>query len=178
MKNAVIAYVAAALVALSVPVHAQKTAGDVVDDSTVNASVKAKLVETKGVPSMQVNVETYKGVVLLSGFVETQAQKDAAGAAARSVSGVKTVHNALALHEATSMGAKLDDSMITGRVKAALLDDKDVKSGQINVETKGGIVQLGGFVTGEKMQKRAMEVAKGVSGVKRVEDAMYVKPQD
>jgi hyperosmotically inducible protein len=76
------------------------------------------------------------------------------------------------------MGTKLDDTVITGKVKAALMDDADVKSGQINVETKGGIVQLAGFVTGDKMQKRAVEIAKGVSGVKRVEDAMYVKPAE
>ena len=75
MKKPTIALLAATFMALSMPVHAQKTAGEVVDDNTVNASVKAKLVEVKDVPSMQVNVETYKGVVLLSGFVETQAQK-------------------------------------------------------------------------------------------------------
>jgi hyperosmotically inducible protein len=178
MRGRILGFVAASLVLIAQPVLAEKTAGDVVDDNTVNASVKAKLVEAKDVPSMQVNVETYKGTVLLSGFVETQAQKDAAGAAAESVSGVKHLHNALAIHPSTSMGTKLDDTVITGKVKAALMDDADVKSGQINVETKGGIVQLGGFVTGEKMQKRALEIAKGVSGVTKVEDAMYVKPKD
>ena len=43
------------------------------------------------------------------------------------------------------MGAKLDDSVTTGSVKAALIDTKDVKSGEINVETKAGVVQLSGF---------------------------------
>jgi len=178
MKKSVFALLAATVVALAAPAHAQKTAGDVLDDNTVNASVKAKLVDTKGVPSMDVNVETYKGTVLLSGFVESQEQKDAAGAAAKGVSGVKHVHNAIALHAATSMGTKLDDTVIAGKVKAALMDDADVKSGQINVEVRGGVVQLGGFVTGDKMQKRAIELAKGVSGVKSVVDAMYVKPKD
>ena len=175
MKKPTIALLAATFLAFALPVHAQKSAGEVVDDNTVNASVKAKLAEAKDVPSMQVNVETYKGVVLLSGFVETQAQKDAAGKAAKGVSGVKKVHNAVALHPSTSMGAKLDDSVLTGKVKAALMDDKDVKSGQINVETKGGTVQLAGFVASEGMRKRAMEVARGVSGVKGVEDAMFVR---
>jgi len=64
----------------------------------------------------------------------------------------------------------------TGKVKAALMDDKDVKSGQINVETKGGVVSLSGFVTGDKIKRRAVEVAKSVGGVKSVVDAMYVKP--
>jgi len=176
MKRLASAFVVAATMALSAPAMAQKSAGNVVDDNTVNASVKAALVEAKGVPSGQIVVETYKGVVLLSGFVETQKQKDDAGKAAAGVSGATKVHNALAIQPENKMGAKLDDSVTTGKVKAALMDDKDVKSGQINVETKNGVVSLGGFVTGEKMQKRAIELAKGVSGVKNVVDAMYVKP--
>ena len=178
MKRLIGAFVATAIISLSAPAMAQKSAGNMVDDATVNASVKAALLEKKDVPSGGIVVETYKGVVLLSGFVETQAEKDAAGKAAAGVSGAKKVHNAIAVHAGTSMGTKLDDTVITGKVKAALMDDADVKSGQINVETRAGIVSLGGFVTGEKMQKRAMELAKGVSGVKSVVDAMYVKPAE
>ena len=44
------------------------------------------------------------------------------------------------------MGTKLDDSVTTGKVKTALMDADDVKAGEINVETKGGVVQLSGFV--------------------------------
>jgi hyperosmotically inducible protein len=177
MKQPILRVLAALLFATAVPVLADKTAGDVIDDNTVNASVKAALVETKGVPASQVNVETYKGVVLLGGFVETQAQKDAAGKAAKGVSGVKSLHNAIAIAPENSMGSKLDDTVITTKVKSALLGDADVKSGQINVETKGGVVSLAGFVSGDKVKRRAVEVAKGVSGVKRVVDAMYVKPE-
>ena len=176
MKRTILGLMAATLIAAATPALADKTAGNVMDDGTVNASVKAALVETKDLPASQVNVETYKGVVLLAGFVETQAQKDAAGAAAKGVSGVKKVHNAIALAPENTMGSKLDDTMTTSKVKAALMDDKDVKSGQINVETKGGVVSLGGFVSGDKVQSRALAVAKGVSGVKGVVDAMYVKP--
>jgi len=177
MKNSALAFLATALVALAAPAYADKTAGNVIDDNTVNASVKAVLLDTKDVPSSQIVVETYKGVVLLSGFVESQAQKDAAGKAAQGVSGVTKVHNAVAIQPENSMGSKLDDSVTTGKVKAALMDDKDVKSGQINVETKNGVVSLGGFVSGEKVKTRAVAVAKGVSGVKSVVDAMYVKPE-
>lgn len=176
MNRLTTAFIAAAILALAAPAMADKTAGTVVDDNTVNASVKAALLEAKGVPSSQVVVETYKGVVLLSGFVETQKQKDDAGKAAAGVSGAKKVHNALALQPETKMGAKLDDTVTTSKVKAALMDDKDVKSGQINVETKNGVVSLGGFVSGEKVKTRAVAVAKGVGGVKGVVDAMYVKP--
>jgi hyperosmotically inducible protein len=176
MKQTVITMLAALAVAIAVPAQADKSAGEVVDDNTVNASVKAELVGAKGIPSTDINVETYRGVVLLSGFVETQEIKDKAGKVAQGVSGVQKVHNALYVHGKTSMGTKLDDTVVTSKVKTALMNDDDVKSGQINVETKGGIVQVGGFVSGEAMLKRAIEVASKVDGVKKVDSALYVKP--
>jgi len=175
MKRTILGLLAATLIAAAAPTLADKTAGTVVDDNTINASVKAALIETKGVPSSQVNVETYKGTVLLAGFVETQAQKDAAGQAAKGVSGVATVHNAIALAPENTMGSKMDDTVTTTKVKTALIGNDDVKSGQINVETKGGIVSLAGFVDSDKIKTKAVEVAKGVGGVKSVVDAMYVR---
>jgi hyperosmotically inducible protein len=175
MKHVALAFLAAALVAVA-PAHAQKSAGDVVDDNTINASVKAELAAAENLEDSQIVVETYQGIVLLAGFLPSQAQKDKAGTIAKGVSNVKNVHNAIAIQAENTAGSKLDDTVTTGKVKAALMDDKDVKSGQINVETKGGVVSLSGFVTGDKIKRRAVEVAKGVGGVKSVVDAMYVKP--
>jgi osmotically-inducible protein OsmY len=177
MMNKMFASLAALALAFAAPAMAQKSAGNLVDDGTIATSVKASLLAEKGVPSGDVNVEVYKGVVLLSGFVKTQAEKDAAGKVAKTVKDVATVRNEIAVHPATSMGTKLDDTMLVSKVKTALIDAKDVKSGQINVEARGGVVQLGGFVSGEKMKERALAVAKGVSGVKRVDNALFVKPE-
>ena len=177
MKQSVFAMLAAFVFAFAIPAQAQKSAGEVLDDNTVNASVKAELVGAKGIPSTDINVETYRGIVLLSGFVESQEIKDKAGKIAQGVSGVQKLHNAIAVHSKTSMGTKLDDTVLTSKVKTALMGDDDVKSGQINVETKGGIVQLAGFVSGDAMRKRALEVAGKVEGVKKVENALYVKPE-
>jgi hyperosmotically inducible protein len=177
MKKQMLASLAAIALAVTAPVFAEKTAGNMVDDGTIVTSVKAGLVGEKGVPSSDINVEVYKGVVLLSGFVTSQAQKDAAGNVAKKTSGVASVRNEIAVHDKTSTGTKLDDTMLVGKVKAALIDTKDVKAGQINVEARGGIVQLGGFVTSNGMRDRAIAVAKGVEGVKRVDDALFVKPE-
>jgi len=177
MKNMMFVSLAAFALAFSAPVLAEKSAGDHVDDGSIVTQVKASLVAEKGVPSNDVNVEVYKGVVLLSGFVKTQDEKNTAGKVAKDTAGVKSVRNALIVHPATSVGTKLDDTMLVGKVKAALVDDKDVKSGQINVEARGGIVQLGGFVTSKGMRDRSISIAKVVNGVKRVEDALFVKPE-
>ena len=70
MKKWIPALLAGALLTVATA-QADKTAGDVVDDNTVNASVKAALIENKTTKANNINVETYKGVVQLSGFVET-----------------------------------------------------------------------------------------------------------
>jgi hyperosmotically inducible periplasmic protein len=168
---------AALLLVISSPALAEKTTGERVDDSTIATSVKARLLAEKGVPSNDVNVEVYKSIVLLSGFVTSQAPKDTAERVAKGVSGVTQVRNAIGVHPSTSMGTKIDDTMLVSKVKAALIDAKDVKSGQINVEARGGNVQLGGFVTSKAMRDRALKVATDVSGVKRVDDALFVKPE-
>jgi hyperosmotically inducible periplasmic protein len=177
MKITLLAACTAIALAFAAPVMADKSAGERTDDVGIASSVKASLLSEKGVPSGDVNVEVYKGVVLLSGFVKTQAEKDAAGKVAKNVKHVVSVRNEIAVHPATSMGTKLDDTMLVSKVKAALVDANDVKSGQINVEARGGIVQLGGFVTSEAMKGRAIGVAKAVTGVKRVDDALFVKPE-
>jgi hyperosmotically inducible protein len=177
MKFTILGALAAMFIALAVPAQADKTTGDRVDDSTIQSSVKGGLLTEKGVPSSDINVETYKGVVLLSGFVKSQEQKDAAGRVASGVKGVEQVRNQLIVHPSTSMGTKIDDTVLVGKVKAALIDSADVKGGQINVEARDGIVQLGGFVTSGTMRDRAMAIAKGIEGVKSVDDALFVKPQ-
>jgi len=177
MKLKLFGSLAAMLFAFAMPALAEKTAGDMVDDGTIATSVKAGLLGEKGVPSNDVNVEVYKGVVLLSGFVTEQSQKDASEKVAKGVKGVKSVRNMIAVHAKTSMGTKLDDTTLVAKVKSALIDAKKVDAGQINVEARGGIVQLGGFVSSEGMRERAIAVAKGVSGVTRVDDALFVKPK-
>ncbi|HEX6572953.1 MAG TPA: BON domain-containing protein [Steroidobacteraceae bacterium] len=177
-KTTLVAVVATLATALSAPAFAQKTTGDMVDDGTIAASIKAGLLDNKATSSMQINVESYKGTVQLSGFVESQAEKDAAGKLATDVDGVKKVINSIAIAPKTSMGTKLDDSLVTGKVKAALMDAKDVKSMQINVETKNGVTQLAGFVTSQGMKERAGKVAADVSGVKQVDNVLVVKPKE
>jgi hyperosmotically inducible protein len=178
VKTTFVGTIATLALALAVPAHAEKTAGDVVDDNMINASVKAALVSDKTTDAGKINVETYKGVVQLSGFVPDQAQKDAAGKVAATVEGVKQVKNSIAIGEKTSLGTSLDDSMLTSKVKAALMDAADVKSGQINVETNNGVVQLSGFVTSRGMAERAGAVAAKVEGVKHVDNVLMVKPKE
>jgi hyperosmotically inducible protein len=176
MKFKFLSLLATTLVAFGGPALADKTTGEHLDDGTITADVKARLVDAKGVPSGDVNVETYKGVVLLSGFVTDNAAKAGAETAAKGAKGVVKVHNAITVHPKTSVGSKIDDTALVGKVKAALIDEKHVDAGSINVEARDSIVQLGGFVSGKAEKDKALATAKGVKGVKSVADALYIKP--
>ena len=72
-------------------------------------------------------------------------------------------------------GEYVDDTVITTKVKAAILNEPSLKSAEINVETFKGVVQLSGFVTSQAAESRAVEVARTVGGVKSVKNDMRLK---
>jgi osmotically-inducible protein OsmY len=76
-------------------------------------------------------------------------------------------------HEST--GQYVDDATITTKVKAAIFNDPELKSAEINVETFKGRVQLSGFVASRASIERAVAVAQGVGGVSSVANDMRVK---
>ena len=75
----------------------------------------------------------------------------------------------------SSTGEVVDDSVITTKIKALLAEDEFLKSFQISVETRKGIVELSGFVDTQKSKDRASQIARGVGGVKSVKNALIVK---
>jgi osmotically-inducible protein OsmY len=76
-------------------------------------------------------------------------------------------------HEGT--GEYFDDTVITTKVKAAVLKEPSLKSAEINVETFKGVVQLSGFVNSQEDINKAVVVARGVEGVKSVTNSMKLK---
>jgi hyperosmotically inducible protein len=72
-----------------------RSTGRYIDDASITASVKTKLIGDEQVKARDINVETYKGVVSLSGFVESKAQASQAVALAGQVEGVKSVKDDL-----------------------------------------------------------------------------------
>jgi len=75
----------------STPTSKHEGTGEYVDDSVITTKVKAAVFHEPSLKSSEINVETYKGVVQLSGFVSTEANIDKAVEVARSVKGVKSV---------------------------------------------------------------------------------------
>jgi hyperosmotically inducible protein len=155
---------------------ANTTLGTEIDDSLLTTRVKAALLDNIDIKSFDLKVETRKGDVMLSGFVDNQAQIDHALAIARSVPGVVTVSNGVNLKGApTTIGTKIDDTVITAQIKAALMADDSIKSADIAAVTRDGIVQLSGFVNNQPQIDRALAVAGSIKGVIRINNEMRIK---
>ena len=155
----------------------QESAGEAFDDSVLTAKVKVGLIDDPVTKAGQINVETYRGVVQLGGFVDNAKQKEQATKVARSVTGVKEVRNDLRIStkpHATG-GQDFDDSMLTASVESKLMADAATKGYQINVGTQKGVVQLTGFVDSTTMKNRAGEIARAVEGVKEVRNDLEIR---
>ncbi len=101
-------------------------------------------------------------------------KKDGAGAkAGASKPAEKT--SATSTSKEESAGEYVDDTVVTAKVKAAVLEEPTLKSAEINVETFKGTVQLTGFVRSGADIDKAVSVAKGVAGVKSVKNDMILK---
>jgi osmotically-inducible protein OsmY len=119
--------------------------------------------------SAHVNVTSYNRMVLLTGEVGSAADKERAERLAKSQENVSSVVNDLAIEPASSLTQRSKDAIITGQVKALLVDAKDLQSNAFKVVTERGVVYLLGRVTNREAQ-RASEIARSssVSGVVKV----------
>jgi osmotically-inducible protein OsmY len=168
------------LVALATPLAhaASKTTGETIDDSTIATKTKTGLLGDKTAPGNAINVEVYKGQVLLAGFVGSEEEKAAAIAVAEKVEGVVKVLDGLVVQTTgkRSVGRTLDDQTLQTKLKAKLLDSElGDKGWSINTEVREAEALLSGFVPDEAARTTAGEVAQGITGVKAVHNFLTVK---
>ena len=155
---------------------AKTTVGTEIDDTVVTAKVKSALLADADIKSFDLKVETRKGAVQLSGFVDNQAQIERAITATRGIEGVKSVENGISVKEGkATVGNAVDDGIITTKVKSALLADPGVKSFDIAIVTRKGEVQLSGFVDNQAQIDQAIAIARKVEGVTGIGNEMSIK---
>jgi hyperosmotically inducible protein len=179
VRNLAAASLAAIALAIGCAAHAdeaKRTMGEYTDDKILHTKVWAALTGDETADAHEINLEVYKGVVQLNGFVDNEKEKARAEAVAKGVEGVKGVQNNLQLKQGKhTTGAVMDDSALTAKVKSALIEDPRTKAGDIKVETRDGVVQLSGFVANEAQKAAAGSVAMAVSGVKNVSNGLAVR---
>jgi hyperosmotically inducible protein len=161
---------------LAGPATADKTTGQMVDDSVIQAEVKAKIMSDDMVAGgWDINLETRKGVVQLGGFIDDPEQAKLAAERAASVKGVVAVDNQLHQKSAErSAGQVVDDGITTTRVKSAIGSADLGKGVKINVDTHNGVVLLTGFVDTAEDKAEAEAVAAKDANTRKVINGIYV----
>jgi osmotically-inducible protein OsmY len=158
----------------------ERSFGEVVDDATITATVKSKLLWSKNTEGLKIDVDTLMGKVTLLGAAENDAAKEIAGRMARNTRGVVAVDNQLVVNESKPISTDekvapvrntaqvIADSWITTKVKSTYIYSRNVESGDISVSTKDGNVTLTGKVGGGAERALAIELAQNIRGVKSV----------
>ena len=156
--------------------------GEVIDDATITAAVKSKLLWSKYTDGLNTNVDTKFSRVTLLGTADCAAAKDHAESLARNTRGVVSVDNKLVVDGTTSNvvdSAKssvdkaernISDSWITTKVKYTFLYSNNVSGSDITVSTNSGDVTLSGKVSSGAERALAIELAQNVRGVKSVNE--------
>ncbi|WP_447593722.1 BON domain-containing protein [Aquipseudomonas campi] len=147
-----------------------RSLGNKIDDQFIEPDV-AKAVSNAHAdltsPTSHIVVTAYNGVILLAGQTPRAELKEKADQVARTVRGVRKVHNEIQVLQPSSALARSNDAALTTKVKAQMLFDSNVPSSRIKVVTENGIVYLMGLVTRAE-GANATNVVQGVSGVQRI----------
>jgi osmotically-inducible protein OsmY len=145
-----------------------RTFGTLIDDNIIEANIIKDLVKDPKLDgNTHINTTVVNSVVLLTGEVGDNSQKFRAAQIANSYEGVDQVVNQLEVLGKTSLTSRSNDTLITAKVKTALIRDKGVNSSTIKVVTERGIVYLLGIV-GSTEGDTAVNLAKQVGGVVRI----------
>lgn len=128
--------------------------------------------------SGDITVTVEQGTAILDGTVASEAERQNALSAARSVYKVRNVVDRLRIDDddAQSVGEYVDDALITAAVKGNLISEAGIKSLFISVETNQGVVTLSGDVKKPEQIPLAEYTAKMTKGVKRVDNRLIYKP--
>ena len=143
----------------------RRTTGIQVEDESIELRAAARVRELATLG--RVTVTSYNRMVLLTGEVPGAAEKQAVEQAVAKVENVKSVLNELGVGPNSPLGSRTTDAFIEGKVKATLVDAKDVQANAYKVVAERGIVYLMGRVT-EREAERGTELARSVKGVEKV----------
>jgi osmotically-inducible protein OsmY len=144
----------------------RRTSGTLIEDEGIELRSASRIREAL-VERAHVNVNSYNRQVLLTGEVPTEADKVAAEQIVNKVENVKSVVNELAVLGNSTLTARSSDTLVTSRVKAALVDDKELYVNAFKIVTERGTVYMMGRVT-KREADLATAVVRGQSGVQKV----------
>jgi osmotically-inducible protein OsmY len=143
----------------------RRTSGAQLEDEGIELRAASRLRDA--VPAGHINVNSYNRMLLVTGEVPNEQAKQLVEQLAARVDNVKSVVNELAVRGNSTLSERSSDTLITGKVKASLVDEKSLYVGAFKVVTERGIVYLMGRVTKGEAD-RATQITRSISGVQRV----------
>ncbi len=144
----------------------RRTSGTQVEDEAIEIKAANRIHENFGT-RVRVNVTSYNRRVLLSGEVPNEADRQRVQQVVAGVDNVRSVFNELAVLDSPTLSQRSSDVVLSGRVKAGLIDHRDLSALAFKVVTERGTVYLMGRVT-RREADLATEVARTTSGAKAV----------
>ncbi len=144
----------------------RRTSGTVVEDEGIELKAAARIRENLG-ERAHVNVTSYNRQVLLTGEVPSAQDKALVDQIVLQVENVRSTVNELGVLGNTTLSQRSNDTLVTARVKAALLDAKDLFSNSIKVVTERGTTYVMGRVT-QREANRVTDIVTGTKGVLRM----------
>lgn len=150
----------------------RRTTGRYIDDEIIELNALALMLDDKTLSSQaHINATSYNGLVLLTGEAPGESLRERIVQITRNIPSVRAVQNEIALRAPSTLAERAKDSLITGKVKIALLSDNKINSVQVKVVTERGNVYLMGLLRPHEAD-RVTEVARRVPGVQRVVKVM------
>jgi osmotically-inducible protein OsmY len=150
----------------SLMVTDRRTSGTQVEDEGIELKAASRIRENLG-ERVHINVTSYNRQLLLTGEVPTAQDKQLAEQVVSRVENVRAVVNELGIQANTTFSQRSSDVIITGRVKAAMVDAKDLFANSFKVVTERGTTFLMGRVT-QREANRATDIVRGVDNVQKV----------
>lgn len=144
----------------------RRTSGTVVEDEGIELKTAARIRDNLG-QRVHVNVTSYNRQVLLTGEVPSAQDKQLVEQAAAQTENVRNVVNELEVLGSSTLTQRSSDTVVTGRVKAALLDAKDLFSNSFKIVTERGTTYVMGRVT-QREANRATDIITSTQGVQKV----------
>jgi osmotically-inducible protein OsmY len=151
-----------------------------VNDMTLNAAIRGRLLYNKELKGLKIGVSTEKGVVTLHGVVNTHFQKEHIEKVVMETRGVERVINNLTVHERTpaapieAVTQKVSDEWVEKRVQTAVVFNRHLNIRNLNVNVDNGLCILTGTVDTEEQRELAESLALSIAGVERVQNDIQV----
>jgi osmotically-inducible protein OsmY len=144
----------------------RRSSGAQVDDQAIELKSIGRIKDAVG-DKGYASVTSYNRLVLITGEMPSEADKATVGQVVSRIDNVRSIVNEIEIAPTSTFANHSNDSLLTSKVKASLVDAKGIEANAFKVVTERGIVYLMGRVT-EREATRASDIARGVSGVRKV----------